>query len=157
MADKRPLGAVILAVGFTLSLITNILAMVPFLLAFAAYTYVVGVLIRGVGWIVLGANIKRTLAVIGVSVLVFSPIFMAGLMLHEDVAKLLGIGRGTAIGLALTSWAAYSILEASGYISLRRRSKAFYVSMVRYTSYILHWDWWVKPRQASMTYYTLHL
>ncbi len=116
------LGRILLAIGFFLSFLTNGLILSIVGGFFAIYTYVISIVLRGVGWISLRRSFRLNLAT-GLAVLIL------GLLLVT-------VGLEEAATM-ITLWVIYTFFEAASYLGMTEYSKVFYAASVNVLSAVM--------------------
>jgi len=120
----------ILGLGFIFSAITIALLFGVTTSVFAFLTYPISVILRIIGWIKL-RQYKTLYLIIGVMIIILSPIYYLGFLMMETWVNLLGIAFGPLLGMLISVWIIYSIFEAIGYFSLGKEStRLFYGALI---------------------------
>ncbi len=113
---------ILLALGFVLSIFTNLFLFMIVTALYALYTYIVSILLRGIGWIA-SSKISRSNILTGLAVLILGIINVFG-----------GLGNLTVF---VVLWSVYTLLEALTYYRLRSLSKLFPIAMINILSVVI--------------------
>jgi len=123
-------GNAVLGIGYFFSVLTILTFLGGSTAVFAFFTYPISIVLRGVGWIRLGINIKKYL-ITGIAIIVLAPLYYMGFLFNEPVSKTLGLKIGQLLAILLAIWLIYSIFEAVGYFMLGRdNNKRFYGALI---------------------------
>ncbi len=107
----------LLGVGFIFSAITTGSIGSLFLAFIALYTYLIGVVLRGAGWIVLGRSFSKLYVVTGIIVLLFGIGVLSSFLMEN-------------ISMMILLWSIYTLMEFYSYFTLRKISKLFIGAMI---------------------------
>ena len=125
MSSKLP--SILLGIGFVFSAITNLFLITVVLAVLALFTYLIGALLKAVGWIVFGKDYSTRYVATGIVILILSPIFLGVIILALRGEIIFGLSAGQLIGISIILWIVYSLLEFVNYYFLGKElTKVFY-------------------------------
>ncbi len=119
-----------LGVGFIFSAVSIGSLLVPIISIFAFFTYPISVILRAIGWIRLGASVRKYIFT-AIAIIIFAPVYYLGFFINEAVSKALSITSSQFLAIMILAWVIYSIFELIGYFWLgREATRIFYGAMI---------------------------
>ena len=116
-----------LGLGFVLSFITLVLLATIYGAFLAFFTYIVSILLRGIGWISLSKAVnKRFFVGVGFSVIVCGLLFIESLIRIDIIMLATGLPENIIILGIFSFWIIYSIIEWFGYLVIAKTWKSLF-------------------------------